>query len=293
MQEYRPEIQELIQRYRPKVRFAGPQHGKVKQAQALIANTKPNPHKLCVLEGIWAHQKSRMAALTLDSFFLCPELAYSPEALELADDAMRRAPDIYIVSSKVFDRLSDRDGPDGLLSIAQFPLRTAQDIPLKKDALVVVLDGVEIPGNIGTVLRTMDGCGADAMILCNRRARLTHPKLIKGSMGAAFFIPIVEFEQTQDAIDFLQQHGFGIYLADTRAPRHYHQQDFSGRTALVMGSERYGITKQWYQTPHTGVSIPMLGQCDSLNVAIATSLLLYQAGMQRLDSSSQQEAPGE
>lgn len=288
MDEYRPEIQALIDRYRPKVRFAGAQHGKVKQVQALQTNTKPNPHKLCVLEGIWAHQKSRMADLTLDSFFLCPDFAYSPEALALADDAMRRAPDVYIVSGKVFERISERDGPDGLLSIAQFPLSTPKDIPMTDHALVVVLDGVEIPGNIGTVLRTMDGCGADALILCNRRARLTHPKLIKGSMGAAFFKPIVEFEDTQDAINFLLKNGFGIFLADTRAARHYHQQDFSGRAALVMGSERYGITKAWYQAPHTGVSIPMLGVCDSLNVAIATSLLLYQAGMQRLDRQKDQ-----
>lgn len=286
MEEYRPEIQALIDRYRTKVRFAGAQHGKVKQVQALISNTKPNPHKLCILEGIWAHQKSRTAALELDSFFLCPDFAFSPEALDLADDAMRRAPDVYIVSGKVFERMSERDGPDGLLSIAQFPIRTPKDIPLQKDSLVVVLDGVEIPGNIGTVLRTMDGCGAHALILCNRRARLTHPKLIKGSMGAAFFKPIVEFEDTQDAIDFLIQNGFRIFLADTRAEFHYHQQDFSGRVALVMGSERYGITKAWYQAPHTGVSIPMLGVCDSLNVAIATSLLLYEAGMQRLDQQA-------
>lgn len=293
MDEYRPEIQTLIDRYRPKVRFAGAQHGKVKQVQALLSNSKPNPHKLCVLEGIWAHQKSRTAALTLDSFFLCPDFAYSPEALDLADDAMRRAPDIYIVSTRVFERISERDGPDGLLSIAQFPISNVEDIPLKKDSLVVVLDGVEIPGNIGTVLRTMDGCGADAMLLCNRRARLTHPKLIKGSMGAAFFKPIVEFEQTQQAIDYLLTQGFTIFLADTRASCHYHQHDYSGRVALVMGSERYGITKQWYQAPHTGVSIPMLGECDSLNVAVATSLLLYQAGMQRLDTSKPQEVLGE
>lgn len=282
MEEYRPEIQALIDRYKPKVRFAGAQHGKVKQVLSLLSNTKPNPHKLCVLEGIWAHEKSRMASLVLDSFFLCPDLAYSPEALALAEDAMRRAPDIYIVSEKVFERMSERDGPDGLLSIAQFPRWQQQDIPLGENTLLVVLDGVEIPGNIGTILRTMDGCGADAMLLCNRRARLTHPKLIKGSMGAAFFKPIVEFEDTAEAIAFLQSHGFRIFLADTRAPLHYHQQDFSGRVALVMGSERYGITKAWYEAPHEGVSIPMLGQCDSLNVAIATSLLLYQAGMQRL-----------
>lgn len=122
----------------------------------------------------------------------------------------------------------------------------------------------------------MDG---DGIILCNRKARLTHPKLIKASQGSNFTVPIVECEM-EEAFKWLSENNFKIYLTDTRAEEEYYEEDYKGRIAIVAGSERYGISREWYDKDVNMISIPMYGDCDSLNVAIATTIILYEAGLQ-------------
>lgn len=281
IERFSPEVREFVERHKPRLRMAGPAHGKIKQVHSLIDNTKPNPDRLFVIDGIWAHQKALACGLKVQSLILCPELIYSPEALALAEAFVTRAGDCYVVSERVFERIAERDSPNGLISICYFPRWTFEDIPLKDDTLLIVMDGLEIPGNIGTILRTADGAGVDGILVCNRRARLTHPKVVKGSMGAGFSMPIIECASQEDLISWLIDNGFTVYLTDTRATKHYYEFDYKGRAALVAGSERYGITKAWYALKHELVSIPMLGKCDSLNVGIATALFTYEASLKQ------------
>jgi TrmH family RNA methyltransferase len=165
----------------------------------------------------------------------------------------------------------------GLFSVIQLPELNIEKLELGENALVMVLDGLEKPGNIGTIIRTCDGAGVDAVFLCNRKSRLTNPLLIKGSMGAVFTIPIVEFDNVRSCIDWLVSHHFNIFLADTKAEISYKHANYTGNTALVMGCERYGISGDWYSSSPKLISIPMLGICDSLNVGVAASILAYEA----------------
>ena len=261
--------------------FAGPAHPKVKQVRNLIDNTRPNPHRLFIIEGIWAHQKAIETNLEVVSFLCCPEHVFSPEAQALAQHFIQNSPETYVLSAKVFEKLSERDAPDGLLSVCKFPTTQLGELSFGNECLFIVLDGLEIPGNIGTIMRSADGAGADAILICNRRARLTHPKIVKGSMGAVFAKPVVECANTQELIDWLIENKFTVYLTDTRAQQSYFQPAYRGRVAIVAGSERYGITKAWYNAPHQLISIPMLGQNDSLNVAISTTVVLYEASMKQ------------
>ena len=271
---------ELFAALKPKIREVGLQHGVINRVRNLISNSKPNPERLFVIEGIWAHNKAVMTNLPVVSFVICPEYIYTPESEELVRQFSGFVEEIYVVSAKTFDRLSERDKPDGLLSICRFPVRHPEDLHLPENACVVVLDGLEIPGNIGTIIRTCDGADVDAVLVCNRRARLSHPKVIKGSMGAAFRIPIVEFIDGVDCAAWLREHGFSIYLADTRAEKTYYQYKYRGRCALIMGSERYGIHREWYANEPNMLMIPMLGICDSLNVGVAASILIYEMSLQ-------------
>ena len=271
---------EILAELKPKIREVGLQHGVINRVRNLITNSKPNPEKLFVIEGIWAHNKAVMTNLPVVSFVICPEYIYTPESEALVRHFATLVDEIYVVSAKTFDRFSERDKPDGLLSICRFPVRHPDDLNLPENACVVVLDGLEIPGNIGTIVRTCDGANVDAVLVCNRRARLSHPKVVKGSMGAAFRIPIVEFNDGVDCSAWLREHGFSIYLADTRAEKAYYEHEYKGRCALIMGSERYGIHKEWYQHDYNMLMIPMLGICDSLNVGVAASILIYEASLQ-------------
>ena len=185
----------------------------------------------------------------------------------------------YNFSVETFYKISERERPDGLLSIAYLPRYKIEDFKVKEKSIILVLDGIEIPGNIGTMLRACDGAGVEAVFICNRRARLTHPKLIKGSMGAVLTIPMYEFEDVASCYKFLEDNNYTIFLADTRAKNTYFTQKYPSHTAFVMGNERHGISREWYTYPVEMISIPMLGKCDSLNVGVSATILIYDASM--------------
>ncbi len=274
-------IKKFMEENKNKIEAIGPQNGKIKEVMALLNNTKPNKQHFFIIDGIWAHEKALNNDLEVDSFIFCQEIITSPEAMNLVESFFKKAKKTYQVSLKTFMKICEKDDPKGMISICKFPLSSLDDIKLNKNNIIIVLDGLEIPGNVGTILRTCDGAGIDGVFICNRRARITHPKIIKGSMGAAFTIPIVEFNSVEDCKSWLLKKNFKIYLTDTRAKKAYYEDKFEGRVALIVGSERYGITKPWYEGDYEMIMIPMLGQCDSLNVAIATTIIAYEASLKQ------------
>ena len=254
----------------------GAHHPRVKEYLGLKNNTQPNPGKLVAIEGIWALGKARTAGAPFDLLFVCPELIYSPESKQLVNDCLDEGVKCVAVSQRVMERMVDRDKPDGLAALAQLPLTSLSDIKLDKKARVVILDALEIPGNVGTIIRSADGTGVTAVILTNKRTRLTHPKVVHGSMGSIFTIKTVVAE-VPEVLSWLRANKFTIFTASTRGTTSYRGADYSDRCALVMGSERFGISKEWHQNEDVGVKIPMLGVSDSLNVGHATALLMYEA----------------
>lgn len=269
----------MEQRDYPGFTLAGNKHPRIKQVEHLLNNTKPNPRGLAVIESLWALGLAARYNLPVESFILCPELIHSIEAQEMAKTYQQRAVESCLVSAKVYAKISERPRGDGLLAVVQMPEWRLDDIPLASNGLVVILDGLEIPGNIGTIIRAADGAGAAGIIVVNRKARLNHPKLIRSSQGAIFSVPLAE-GTTKEVFAWLQRNNFSVYLTDTDANMDYCQANFSGRCALVAGSERYGISAPWYSLPHTKIRIPMFGDCDSLNVGVATTLMLYEASLQ-------------
>lgn len=254
---------------------AGMQNPRIKQFLSIKQNTKSNPENLVCLEGLWEISTARTSNLDLRAFFVCPELIKGDTGRHLAEQIVNAGVHSYLVSEKVMHRIADRDEPDGLAAIAQLPHFTWNDVPLREYNRIVVLDGLEIPGNVGTIVRCADSTGADAVVITNRRTRLSHPKLIHSSMGSSFTLPMIE-AQVDDAIAWLKQHDFAIVTTDTDASLSYRRADYRHRVAIVMGSERYGIVKEWYAAQDYSVMIPMRGKVDSLNVGNATVLMLYE-----------------
>lgn len=257
----------------------GEQNPKIKQIKGILSNSKPNPHKLFVAEGIWLLKMCEQFRTHIDSLILCPEHIRTSEAAALAEKLAARAENLYTVSAKTYEKISERDRPDGLMALAALPSYDIAAFSPPENAVLLILDGIEIPGNVGTMLRMADGAGLDGVFICNRKARLTHPKLIKGSQGAILSVPVYEFESVAGCRAWLSEHGFTVYLADTRADKYYFDEPFGVKSALVMGSERYGITREWYDGAYKMIAIPMLGKCDSLNVGVAATVLCYDASM--------------
>ena len=262
-------------------RFAaiGYDNGIIKRIKGVANNTKPNPDRLFVAEGIWMNSHILSEGTFVECLVVCLAYIYTPEAEAAVRALAERTPNLFEVSAKTFDRIAEKEKPDGIITLAKLPTYDLADFRPDNKGIVLVIDGVEIPGNIGTMLRVADGAGIDAVFLCNRKARLTHPKLIHSSMLAVLTVPVYEFESVDVCAAWLKGKGFHIYLADSRAEKMYYELPYGNRTAFVLGSERYGIDRAWYEKTEELVAIPMLGKCDSLNVGVAATVLLYEASM--------------
>ena len=255
----------------------GEANGRIKRVKGILSNSKPNPERLFVAEGIWLASMCLKFGTCIDSIIVCPEHVRTPEVQKLIADLSERTRDRFSVSAKTYEKISEKDRPDGIMVLAALPKRDIADFMPPKNAVVLVIDGVEIPGNAGTMLRMADGAGADAVFFCNRKVRMTHPKLIKSSQGAVLTVPVFEFESVADCRAWLKKFGFTVYLADTRADKYYYDEPFGKNCALVLGSERYGIAREWYDSQYSMIAIPMQGSCDSLNVGVAATVLTYEA----------------
>ena len=255
----------------------GEANGRIKRVKGILSNSKPNPERLFVAEGIWLASMCLKFGTCIDSIIVCPEHVRTPEVQKLIADLSERTRDRFSVSAKTYEKISEKDRPDGIMVLAALPKRDIADFMPPKNAVVLVIDGVEIPGNAGTMLRMADGAGADAVFFCNRKVRMTHPKLIKSSQGAVLTVPVFEFESVADCRAWLKKFGFTVYLADTRADKYYYDEPFGKNCALVLGSERYGIAREWYDSQYSMIAITMQGSCDSLNVGVAATVLTYEA----------------
>lgn len=187
---------------------------------------------------------------------------------------------IFEVSREVYGKIACRGGTEGIVAEMQVRNLTLTDLRPGGTPLVVVLESVEKPGNLGAVLRSADAAGADAVIVCDPLTDLYNPNLIRASLGALFTVPTVATD-SETAIRWLRKNGIRIFTAQLQDSERYYDADFRGPTALVMGTESTGLTDRWRQAADRHIRIPMCGQLDSLNVSVSAAILLFEALRQR------------
>ena len=183
-------------------------------------------------------------------------------------------------SPAVLDRLAYGDRSEGVVAVVEIPDTSLGGIPLRSNALVVVLEGVEKPGNLGAVLRSADAAGADAVVVADPRTDLFNPNAIRASLGTIFAVPVAA-GSSAEVRAWLHMYGMGILAARVGARDTYTDVDLTGPVALVLGSEAEGLTTAWDGEAITPISLPMRGVADSLNVSITAAVLLYEARRQR------------
>lgn len=237
--------------------------------------------RLFICEGDWAAEMLLKNNIKIRMFLVCPERKEAHENAEKLAGVMRAAQESYAISDKVCSKISDRDGADYCFIIAVLPKITLEDIKLGDNMTGVVLDGQEQPGNIGAILRTVDACGGDFAIYVNRRCKMTHPRLIRSSLGAAFTVPFVEADE-DELFAWLEKNGFKAVVTDLTATKNYIDEDYSGRIAIVCGNEYKGISPVWREKAFSStVIIPMLGSVESLNVGFAATLVCYESALRQ------------
>lgn len=182
----------------------------------------------------------------------------------------------------------DRVRPDGLATVIERWDTSLERLPVQAARLLLAVEGIERPGNLGTLIRTASGAGA-GVIVAGGATSIFHPDVVQASVGALYQVPIGE-ATTEDTLDWL--HGrTRVVAASPHAAKPYWAADYGGSVTIAVGSERHGLTPAWLEAADEVVSIPMLGSADSLNVAVATGILLFEAARQRAGPSSQKSLP--
>jgi len=216
------------------------------------------------------------------SIFICPELYLKNENEDqLVADAAARGADVFNCSRPAFLKMAYKDRPDGLLMTGPHVAKKLDQLELPPNALVIVAESIEKPGNLGTILRSADAANAAAVIVCDRTTDVHNPNVVRASTGTMFSVPIVE-ASSEDAIRWLKERDFKILAATPHAEKLHFEVDLTGNVALAVGAEQYGLTSMWMDRADLRVRIPMLGLADSLNVSAAATILVYEAVRQRI-----------
>ncbi|MBI9015525.1 MAG: RNA methyltransferase [Clostridiales bacterium] len=245
----------------------GYQHDMIQYYKTIKKGCSNQPYHF-VVEGLWSHEKIIQTTTIIEVLYYCETLIRDKRELSILEKTKRIATNLYEISEKTMARLNSKGEPSCMVSIC-YKKQTFNN--LRK---VIVLDGLENPGNIGTIFRTCDGAGIDAVLVVNQKAKINQYKVIKASMGGCFNIPWKCFDTIEACQTFLNKHEFSLLLAHpgTESVRSHKES----KEALVVGNERYGLSKEWFKMKHQTMSIPMTGCCDSLNVGVAASILIYQ-----------------
>ena len=184
------------------------------------------------------------------------------------------------VNRAVFEKISYRENPDGWLGIFPIPKVSLDDLKLNDSPILIIAESIEKPGNLGAILRTADAAGVDALLVCDPRVDLYNPNVVRASRGALFAVPSVEISN-ESALAFLRERGIKIVAATPQAEAEFTRQDLRGPLAVAVGTEDKGLTHFWLKLSDVKVKIPMVGKVNSLNVSIATALIVYEAVRQR------------
>jgi TrmH family RNA methyltransferase len=252
----------------------------VKKIVKLRQRSHRNEMGLMIIEGY------REITRALDNNFFPVELYYCKDYFtgKNEDALIRRCVEaktqLFECTPAVFNKMAYRDRPEGLLAVAPQIRNSLENLTVAKNSLIVVAEAIEKPGNLGTILRSADAAGASAVIVCDRCTDINNPNVVRASIGTLFSLPVVETTSSEARI-WLREHGIQIVAATPHTDKLYTQIDMTLPTAIILGTEQYGLSDSWLTEKHTKVRIPMLGQCDSLNVASAATILLFEAVRQR------------
>ncbi len=260
------------------------QNAKVKLAVRLRDRRDRDTTQLFLIEGYRELFRAHGAKASIETLFICPELFLGSNEPALIEGIRSKGTQIYPCSPTVFRKLSYRDRPDGLLAIAHqqhHSLNTLNELlKSKPNPFLVVAEAVEKPGNLGTILRSSDAVGIDALLVCDQCTDVFNPNVVRASVGTLFTVPIIECSG-EEALAWLKEHGVHVLAATPHAEAVYTSVNLNQPVAIALGTEQLGLSKLWMEGADLQVRIPMRGVADSLNVAMATTLLLYEVLRQR------------
>lgn len=252
------------------------QNPKVKRALTLEKSRERKKQQRFLIEGWREFQYAIQAGYTAESIFYSPEQLTEQSLLEVVGDSQLLLP----VSEAVFTKLAYRESTAGVVAVMKSKSHQLSDLDLPQNALILVVEAVEKPGNLGALLRTADAANLDAVIICDPLVDFYNPNVIRSSVGTIFTRQLAA-ANSSETIAFLRAHNVKIFCTHLEAAIPYTEVDYSGRSAIVAGTEASGLSEIWPASATHNIIIPMRGKIDSMNVSAATAVVVFEAIRQR------------
>lgn len=260
------------------------QNPRVKQVIGLRDRQERDQTGLFLIEGYREVLRAVDAKQPIQSLYICPDLFLGSNEDALIQRLTSSKVQVIVCNEKVFRKISYRDRPDGLIAVGVQQRRTLKDLEKAfhkgKPPFFVVAEAIEKPGNLGTILRSSDAVGVDGLIVCDRCTDIFNPNVVRASVGTLFTVPVVE-AKGEETLQWLKSHGIAVVAATPSAEAEFTRVDLTVPVAIAVGTEQLGLSERWMREADIQVKIPMCGVADSLNVAMATTLLLYEVLRQR------------
>ncbi len=253
------------------------QNPKIKHLNSLRERRERDRTKEFLIEGYRELLRAVDAGWQMTQLFFCPEFFLGTNEQPLIDRIERQGAHLIKCPKNVFEKISYRDRPDGLVAVS---IQNTTPLLQLKNNFLIVAEAIEKPGNLGTILRSADAVGVDGLILVDKCTDLFNPNVVRASVGTLFSVPIAE-ATGDEALEWLKSNQIQILAATPHANYEYTEVDLTGPLAIALGTEQLGLSDRWMKNADLQVKIPMLGIADSLNVAMATNVLMYEALRQR------------
>ena len=258
------------------------QNPKVKQVVRWRDRPDRDDSQVVLAEGYRALVRALAGGYRMDEVFVCPEVFPGQEhEAALLEQLRAQGAKLIRVAPAAFTKMAYRDRPEGLLGVGPQRHRTLADLQLSPCPFLLVAEQIEKPGNLGTMMRSSDAVRVDGLVLCDSKTDIYNPNVVRASTGNLFTLPVAE-ATTAETIPWLKAKGIRILATSPHVETLYTQVDLAEPVAVVVGTEQYGLTKPWLEQADLVVRLPMLGEADSLNVATATAVMLYEVLRQRL-----------
>ncbi|HEX6226067.1 MAG TPA: RNA methyltransferase [Chryseolinea sp.] len=252
------------------------QNPKIKNIIALEKSRERARQNLFVIEGVKELALAVEGGYKLNTVFFCPEIIGSKELQTILKHDQLLIP----VEQNVFSKIAYRESTGGVIALGEQKQHRLENIKLGSNPLILVLEGVEKPGNLGAVLRTADAAALDAVVICDPRIDFYNPNVIRSSVGCVFTNQIAS-ASTDDTIGWLQKNNVSIYCTYLKASKPYHEVGYTKPSAIIMGTEAVGLSDTWVRNSNDNIIIPMQGKIDSMNVSTAAAVVVFEACRQR------------
>ncbi len=230
--------------------------------------------------GTFLIEGMREIGLAIKGKYEIETILFVPEIIENFQISKFSNFQIIEISKEVYQKLAYRDTTEGIIAVAKTKSLELSDLKLPENPLILVMEAIEKPGNIGAVLRTCDAAKVDAVIIANPKTDLYNPNIVRSSVGCLFTTQIAT-GTSEEVIDFLIKNKINFYSATLQNSTAYYTQNYTKPTALVVGTEATGLTQLWREKATQNIIIPMQGEIDSMNVSVAAAILIFEAKRQR------------